>query len=182
MPSERICLQSLQKGDIQMPTKIGGGGQQQEYDSSDGRYGCGYSGFSHSYIISERNVAIFASVKEDKKTSKIMPNYRHAVTSDEKFYGYALNPEHPLGKNKAIVFKAVLGYGRENYLGLKNQIHQSIVSGKAILSKISKTDYGVNYSYIIEIVGPNGKHASVIAKYQISKSGGKPKFVTCYVK
>ena len=111
-----------------------------------------------------------------------MPNYRHAITLDEKFYGYALNPEHPLGKNKAIVFKVVLGYGKENYLDLKTQIHQSIVSGKAVLSKISKTDYGVNYSYIIEIVGLNGKHASVIAIYTVGKSSGKPKFVTCYVK
>jgi hypothetical protein len=44
-----------------------------------------------------------------------LPNYRNAVIPREKLEGYVLNPMHPVGKNKAIVFKSALGFYKSNW-------------------------------------------------------------------
>ena len=44
-----------------------------------------------------------------------LPNYQRAVILREKLEGYSLNPEHPVGKHKAIVFKSALGYEQANW-------------------------------------------------------------------
>ncbi len=166
-----------------MPVKLGGGRQMQEYDPSNGRYGCGSSGRSHAYVKSELLFANYASIGGDKKTSKIMPNYKKSVTPDEKFIKYSLDKDNPVGKHKAVVYEKVLGFTKENYHSLKNQIHESIVSGKAKLVNISKNTYGdIKYQYIINIKGTNGRTADVVAVYGVNKKNGKPRMITNYVK
>ena len=166
-----------------MPSKIGGGRQMQEYDPSNGRYGCGSVGYSHAYAKSELIYANYASIGDDEKTSKIMPNYRQSVTPDEKFIKYSLDKENAVGKHKAVVYEKVLGFTKNNYFSLKNQIHESIVSGKAKLVTISKNTYGdIKYQYIIKIKGANGNTADVVAVYGINKKNGKPRMITNYVK
>lgn len=39
----------------------------------------------------------------------LLPNTELAYIPPEKLAGYVLNSEHPVGKHKATVFKAVLG-------------------------------------------------------------------------
>ena len=40
----------------------------------------------------------------------VLPNYQKAVIRQDKTEGYVLNPIHPVGKHKAIVFKSALGF------------------------------------------------------------------------
>ena len=101
----------------------------------------------------------------------------------EKFIKYSLDETHPFGKHKAIVYKKVLGYTKENYHFLKNQIHQAITTGKAKLANISKNSYGdIKYEYIINVKGTNGNSADVVVVYGINKKNGKPRMITNYVK
>ena len=44
-----------------------------------------------------------------------LPNYKEAVIPPEKLEKYALDPTHPVGKNKAIVFKSALGFDQSNW-------------------------------------------------------------------
>ena len=39
-----------------------------------------------------------------------------------KLTEYALNPDNPVGADKAIIFQRVLGYNRDNYRSLLEQI------------------------------------------------------------
>ena len=165
-----------------MPLKIGGGHRLQNYDSSTGRYGCGEKGYTHAYAKSLISYDKYLSDGFDKKTSSAMPNYKSAITSDAKFVDYSLNETHPRGKHKAMVYKKILGFTKENYMLLKEQIHNKITSGKAMLKNMSKNDYGViEYNYRINVRGPNGKSADIMVKYGIGKKNGKPFMITNYV-
>lgn len=44
----------------------------------------------------------------------LLPNAEFAQVPMEKLVGYALNPEHPVGKHKALIFKAILGITLED--------------------------------------------------------------------
>lgn len=39
-----------------------------------------------------------------------------------KLTEYALNPDNPVGADKAVIFQRVLGYNRDNYQSLLEQI------------------------------------------------------------
>lgn len=165
-----------------MPSKIGGGNKLQEYDPSNGRYGCGSIGYTHAYAKSQFVYDNYDSIDNEKKTSKIMPNFKKSITPDEKFVNYSLNEDNLKGKHKAIVYKKVLGYTKENYHSLKKQIHEEIISGKAKLIGISKNIYeDIKYEYLINVKGPNGKTANVLVVYGISKINSKPRMITNYV-
>lgn len=174
---------SLKKGGKDMPCKIGGGNKMEEYDPATGRY-CGAAcGYSNSYLKSLTILSRYPTLNIERKTSKVMPNYKNAITPDEKFVDYSLNENHPIGRNKAIVYKAVLGYTKENYSTLREQIHSAVISGTAKLIDVKKNPFDViEYNYIIRVTGPNGNSADVIAKYGVKKKAGKPQMITNYIK
>lgn len=43
-----------------------------------------------------------------------LPNFDKAEINPKKLTDYALNPDHPVGANKARVFKSALGYDKNN--------------------------------------------------------------------
>ena len=43
-----------------------------------------------------------------------LPSAERAVVDPEKIRDYCLNPDHPIGKHKARVFKSALGLGPES--------------------------------------------------------------------
>ncbi|MDW5524976.1 T7SS effector LXG polymorphic toxin [Carnobacterium maltaromaticum] len=72
---------------------------------------------------------------------------------NSKLKGYLLNKEHPVGGSKANWFEKALGFNQTNSNQLSNQI--KFDQSKATQTAI--TDYGVKFSQIIPITGPNGK-------------------------
>ena len=113
----------------------------------------------------------------------IRPYYKKARTLDDKFLKYSLNKEHPVGKHKAIIYEAVLGYTKDNYDSLKTQIHSSITEGRALLASISQNQVGtILFRYEIPVRGPNGNAANIIAVYGLNSHDGKPVLITNYVK
>lgn len=163
-----------------MPFKIGGGHQMEEYDPSTGRYGCG-SDYSKSFYKAQSFCSRYSNDANMSKTSKQMINYKKAITDDKKFTEYSLNENHPTGKDKAKLYKSILGYTKENYHSLKKQIHDKITSGTAPMTKVEKTQYGIIYTFKIKVSGPNGKSAVVLAAYQIDNNSAKPRMITNYV-
>ena len=49
-----------------------------------------------------------------------------------KLTEYALNPDNPVGANKAVIFQCVLGYNRDNYQLLLEQIQSQAMEAEAI--------------------------------------------------
>jgi hypothetical protein len=49
-----------------------------------------------------------------------------------KLTEYALNPDNPVGADKAVIFQRVLDYNRDNYQSLLEQIQSQAMAAEAI--------------------------------------------------
>lgn len=93
---------------------------------------------------------------------------------------YALNPNHPVGGNKAKVFESALGYNQSNADDLMRQIYEKLPSSEAVVGKLDQ--YGQRYTVDIPITGPNGNTVNVRTGW-ITKTGlDIPELTTIYVK
>lgn len=45
---------------------------------------------------------------------RALPNHQSAAIPDNKLLRYSLDPTHPRGRHKAIVFESVLGFDQSN--------------------------------------------------------------------
>jgi hypothetical protein len=50
-----------------------------------------------------------------------------------KLTEYSLNPDNPVGADKAVIFERVLGYTRDNYQLLLEQIQSGAMEAEAIM-------------------------------------------------
>ena len=114
-----------------------------------------------------------------KDTSELLPGREHAVVADNKISGYALNMEHPVGKNKAIVFEKVLGYNISNKDILVDRVRSGLSKYRAIAKKA--TQYGEPFEVLMLVDGVNGKFAPVKTAWQIDAGTDFPRLVSLYV-
>lgn len=70
----------------------------------------------------------------------LLPNWGNAVIPSGKLENYCLNSYHPKGKDKARVFKAVLGYSEKDADYLGEMILDGLAKNEAIL--IEKIQWG----------------------------------------
>jgi len=83
-----------------------------------------------------------------------IPHASNAVIDPNKLTGYALNPAHPVGGNKARVFESALGITSANAGSLSQQILSGVRTQAA---RPGRTDqYGTRYSVDVPVVGPTG--------------------------
>jgi hypothetical protein len=79
---------------------------------------------------------------------------RATIDVERKVLGYALDPQNEVGKHKARVFKSALGYDRNNFGPLVEQIRDGIKNNPAIPGEVDK--YGVRFSVDVSVTGPEG--------------------------
>ncbi len=80
-----------------------------------------------------------------------LPDGDRAIIPLEKLLGYCLNPNHPKGKHKAIVFKSVLGITAENVTQLDQLIRQAAIAGDVVQERT--TEFGREFK--LDWVIPN---------------------------
>ncbi|HHZ19814.1 MAG TPA: hypothetical protein GX391_04765 [Firmicutes bacterium] len=97
-----------------------------------------------------------------------------------KLTEYALNPDHPIGQNKAKVFKSALGYNKSNANLLIKQIYDKLPQSEAIVGKLDQ--YGQRYTMDMLITGVNGNTAIVRTGWIIKPGSDTPELTTLYVK
>ena len=114
-----------------------------------------------------------------KKESELLPKYKSAAIPDEKLAGYALNMDHPVGKNKAIVFQKVLGYNVDNRDILLRQVRSGLAKYRAIEKQ--STQYGRPFEVKMMIRGANDRYAPVKTAWQIDNGSETPRLVSIYV-
>lgn len=116
--------------------------------------------------------------RSDRTDFKLNLQY-FATIPNEKLTEYALNPEHPVGKYKAVVFEKVLGYNLNNYKDLKKQILENFDEER--LSYQREDRFGKRYCGAISITGPNGNTADVMTAWIKENDGAEPKLVSLYL-
>jgi filamentous hemagglutinin len=98
-----------------------------------------------------------------------------------KLTHYALNPDSPLGKHKAVLFARVLGFTRENHTILLSRLREGAMQAAVTLH--SKDGYGTRYTADISIKGTNEKrHAVVRTGWIIPPDSKEAHLTTLYVK
>lgn len=116
---------------------------------------------------SELNFADWKNQKDNsvakKSGSGIMKmNLKYfAKIPEEKFTKYALNYEKAPDKAKA--FEAALGYTKDNYQDLIDDIAVHFDEEKLV--KKGDNGFGMRYSQVMNLTGPNGKTAKVLTAW-----------------
>ncbi|MDH0895725.1 MULTISPECIES: DUF6883 domain-containing protein [unclassified Pseudomonas] len=102
-----------------------------------------------------------------------------AVIDPRKLTDYALNPDHPVGGNKARVFESALGFTKENSDLLLKQLQEGVMKNTPIPGKVDQ--YGARFTVDIPVTGPNG--SGVVRSGWIYKPGSNtPELTTIFVK
>lgn len=78
---------------------------------------------------------------------------------NDKIYSYLLNSEHPVGKDKAILFKKYLGFTKQDGEALKRQLY--ISAGKYDFMPNLSDSYGDRFTQVAIMNGIDGKKAEV---------------------
>lgn len=112
-------------------------------------------------------------------SKSLLPNYKKAEIPIEKFTKYALNMDHPKGKDKAIAFEKALGYNINNTEDLIADIYKKLSIYPAKLRP--KTQYGQPFEVRMLLTGPNGKTAYVKTGWIINKGDKNPRLTSAYV-
>jgi filamentous hemagglutinin len=108
-----------------------------------------------------------------------LPNAEKASIDPRKLTDYALNPDHPVGGNKARVFESALGYNKNNASELMAQIKEGVTTNPAIAGKVDQ--FGARYTVDIPVIGPAG--SGIVRSGWIYKTGSDiPELTTLFVK
>ncbi len=83
------------------------------------------------------------------------------VVDPRKLTEYALNPDNPVGADKATVFERKLGYTKDNYEALLQQIQSFALDAEAVLKR--EDEHGQRYQVDLEITGLQGQTAIIRA-------------------
>ncbi len=116
---------------------------------------------------------------------KALPNYQNAEIPPDKLTKYALNPTHTTqvwgkssGKDKAHVFKSVLGFEKANWELLKESILAELPYSEAFLGH--EDEYGQRYNVTLPLTGPNGNTANVLTAWIILTGMDTPILTTTF--
>lgn len=130
-------------------------------------------------VQSIQSVAPLASGAAVATRAAPLLNAARAQIDVRKFTEYALNPMSADGQHKARVFQSALGYTRENYQGLVEQIRTGILSNPAIKGTLD--GYGARYTVDVLVTGPRGQ-AIVRTGWIVDPGADIPRLTTAFVR
>lgn len=109
----------------------------------------------------------------------LLPNIEFAYIPSEKLAGYALNPDHPVGKHKAAVFESVLGMTAKDADELETAILKAIKENKANPTRLD--EYGQRYEVEFEYER-NGRKVVILTSWILEPDELAPRLTSCYIK
>ena len=102
------------------------------------------------------------------------------VIDPRKLTEYALNPDNPVGADKAVMFQRHLGLTRDNYQPLLEQISSQTLEAEAILGLTD--EHGQRYRVDLEIIGTQGQREIVRTAWIVEPDSDAARLVTLYVR
>lgn len=115
----------------------------------------------------------------NKNTQFGLITSENANILESKIINYALNKDHPKGKDKATAFEKALGYNINNYKDLIKNIMDNLNNFPAVFK--GENQYGKKYEITMKLTGPNGNTAKVKTGWIEEKETGKFRLTTIYV-
>jgi hypothetical protein len=116
----------------------------------------------------------------EKKTMKMRELVSEIVIDPRKLTDYALDSESLRGKNKALMFQRHLGYTKENYQILLDQINDLILDAEA--TPQSEDQFGTRYQVDLEIQGIEPQQVETVRTgWLIAPNSQQAKLTTLYV-
>jgi hypothetical protein len=109
----------------------------------------------------------------------LLPNCKQAFIAIEKLSEYCLNPFHPVGKDKAMVFKSVLNLTGQDADFLKDAILYGLTGNEAVSGRQDR--YGKRYTVDIKIRNLD-LEAMIRTAWIIKTDENFPRLITCYIK
>ncbi len=103
----------------------------------------------------------------------------HIVIDPRKLVEYALNPDAPRGRHKALVFEHVLGYTLDNWQDLLTQIERLAPSAEVRLH--GADEYGHRYVADLRIKGVTGRQATVRTGWIVRTGEDAVRLVTLWI-
>ena len=101
-----------------------------------------------------------------------------AIVEARKILDYALSPDNPVGRHKARVFAAALGFDRSNGHLLVEAIRRGVMTSPAEPGMVDS--YGARYRVDLPLTGPRG--SAVVRTAWIYRTGSDvPELVTLHV-
>jgi len=97
-----------------------------------------------------------------------------------KLTHYAPDADSPHGRHKAVLFKEILGFTKENYEELIRQVEMKAPEAEAVFH--SEDQFGKRYSIDLQILGNTGLKAVVRTGWIVSGNSDEAQLVTIYVK
>ena len=106
-------------------------------------------------------------------------NFDEVIIDIEKLRDYCLNPDHPVGKHKAVVFKNRLGFTSADAPKLRDIILENIIFSEA--KRSFSDEFGERYYIDMDITNFN-KTETIRTLWIVKRNEFKPRFVSCYIK
>ncbi len=97
----------------------------------------------------------------------LLPNAKRAFIDPGKIRDYLLSPAHPVGRFKAVFFRA-LGFTEAAWMALRDAL--LAVARLGAVSELSATTYGRRFEVRGTLLRPNGRAADVVTGW-IVRSG-----------
>lgn len=108
-----------------------------------------------------------------------LPNAAKAVVDKAKLSSYVLNPDHPVGRNKARVFRATLGVTQDDAGLLEAALLAAAADEEGVLERSDA--YGAHYSLEF-VINVRGRSATVRSLWIVRAGEDFPRFVSAFVK
>ncbi|WP_449419658.1 DUF6883 domain-containing protein [Phormidium nigroviride] len=102
------------------------------------------------------------------------------VIDTRKLTEYALNPDNPVGGDKALMFQLHLGFTRDNYESLLQQIQTKALLFEAILRRTDQ--HGKHYRVDMEITGIEGQQEIVRTGWVVPPDSNIARLTTLYLR
>jgi hypothetical protein len=97
---------------------------------------------------------------------------RQVVVDARNLIDYALDPENPIGRHKAMVFERCLGFTRDNYALLQQQVGFRALDADASLQRTDQN--GRHLRVDLEVTGTEGQQEIVRTGWLVTSGSEKP--------
>ncbi|WP_328373955.1 WXG100 family type VII secretion target [Micromonospora zamorensis] len=103
------------------------------------------------------------------------PDFSQAEIDSRKITAYAMNPDHPVGKNKFRVINSATGLGPDDADAILQQIREGVLAGKPLLGKAD--EFGQRWNVDLPLTGPDGT-ITVRTAWILESGASAPRMVT----
>jgi hypothetical protein len=102
------------------------------------------------------------------------------IIDPRKLTDYALDPDNPKGKDKAVMFQRHLGFEKDNYQILLDQIYHLVLDADAIPQ--NEDQFGMRYRIDLQIQGIEAEQIEIVRTgWLVPPNSKQARLTTLYI-